>query len=72
MSATTTSIDPECQILGEVEMVERNSWEKIRRRATPGLRRGRHRRVLRQDDGRQFRVDDGWTRSLVDPLFATL
>ena len=37
MSATTTSIDPECQMLGEVEMVGRDRWEEIRRRAAPGF-----------------------------------
>ena len=33
MSTTATMIDPERQMLGEVEVVGRDRWEEIRRRA---------------------------------------
>ena len=33
MSTTATTIDPERQMLGEVEMVGRERWEQIHRRA---------------------------------------
>ena len=36
MSTTTTTIDPERQMLGEVEMVGRERWEQIHRRAAAG------------------------------------
>ena len=36
MSTTGTTIDPEHQMLGEVEMVGRDRWEEIRRRAGAG------------------------------------
>ena len=36
MSTTATTIDPEHQMLGEVEMVGRDRWEEIRRRAGAG------------------------------------
>ena len=36
MSTTARTIDPEHQMLGEVEMVGRDRWEEIRRRAGAG------------------------------------
>ena len=36
MSTTATTIDPERQMLGEVEMVGRDRWEEIHRRAGAG------------------------------------
>ena len=36
MSTTGTTIDPEQQMLGEVEMVGRDRWEEIHRRAGAG------------------------------------
>ena len=36
MSTTATMIDPERQMLGEVEMVGRDRWEEIHRRAGAG------------------------------------
>ena len=36
MSTTTAMIDPERQMLGEVEVIGRERWEEIRRRASEG------------------------------------
>ena len=36
MSTRATTIDPECQMLGEVEMVGQDRWEEIHRRAGAG------------------------------------
>ena len=36
MSTIVTTIDPERQMLGEVEMVGRERWEEIHRRASSG------------------------------------
>ena len=36
MSTTTATIDPERQTLGEVEVIGRDRWEEIRRRAGEG------------------------------------
>ena len=36
MSTTTARIEPERQMLGEVEVIGRDRWEEIRRRAGEG------------------------------------
>ena len=36
MSTTATTVDPEQRMLGEVEMVGRDRWEEIHRRARAG------------------------------------
>ena len=36
MSTTATTIDPERQMLGEVEMIGQDRWEEIHRRAGAG------------------------------------
>ena len=36
MSTETATIDPERQVLGEVEVIRRDRWEEIRRRAGEG------------------------------------
>ena len=62
MSTKTATIDPERQILGEVEVIGRDRWEEIRRRAGEGasiraiaraldLDRKTVRRCLRQTSG---------------------
>ena len=64
MSTMVTTIDPECQMHGEVEMVGRERWEEIHRRASAGasiraiarkldLDRKTVRRCLRQTAGPQ-------------------
>ena len=47
MSTTATMIDPERQMLGEVEMVGRDRWEEIHRRAGAG---GSTRAIARELD----------------------
>ena len=47
MSTTATTIDPEQRMLGEVEMVGRDRWEEIHRRAGTG---GSIRRIARALD----------------------
>ena len=66
MSTTGATIDPEQQMLGEVEMVGRDRWEKIHRRAGAGgsirviaceldLDRKTVRRRLRQTEWKPYR-----------------
>ena len=65
MSTTATTIDPERQMLGEVEVVGRDRWEEIRRRADQGasiraiareldLDRKTVRRCLRQTEWKPY------------------
>ena len=66
MSTTATTIDPERRRLGEVEMVGRDRWEEIHRRARAGgsiraiareleLDRMTVRRCLRQTEWKPYR-----------------
>ena len=66
MSTTATTIDPEQRMLGEVEMVGRDRWEEIHRRARAGgsirtiareleLDRKTVRRCLRQTEWKPYR-----------------
>ena len=65
MSTKTTTIDPERQMLGEVEVIGRDRWEEIRRRAGEGasiraiaraldLDRKTVRRCLRQTEWKPY------------------
>ena len=72
MSTTATTIDPERQTLGEVEMVGRDRWEEIHRRAGQGasiraiareldLDRKTVRRCLRQTEWKPYQIGDRGT-----------
>ena len=77
MSTTATTIDPEHQLLGEVEIVGRDRWEEIRRRAGAGasiraiareldLDRKTVRRLLRQKQWKPYQ-----RTALADTLLAS-
>ena len=77
MSTTTAMIDPERQVLGEVEVIGQDRWEEIRRRAGEGasiraiaraldLDRKTVRRCLRQTEWKPYR-----RAPRVDTLLAT-
>jgi len=77
MSTTTATIDPERQMLGEVEVIGRDRWEEIRRRAGEGasiraiaraldLDRKTVRRCLRQREWKPYQ-----RAPRVDTLLAT-
>ena len=73
MSTRATTIDPERQMLGEVEMVGQDRWEEIHRRAGAGasiraiareldVDRKTVRRCLRQTEWKPYQGGAGQTR----------
>ena len=81
MSTTATTIDPEQRVLGEVEMVGRDRWEEIHRRAAAGgsiraiardlgLDRKTVRRCLRQSEWPRLRAEGRTLAARGRSLFA--